>query len=280
MSSSEGGVAQDLLNRATWSRSVMEFVTEGWEDRGELAMLTDLADEFRGQALLDIGVGAGRTVPLLRLLTADYVAVDYTPEMVQLCAQRYPGIDVRHDDARTLLTVPDMSTDLVIFSANGIDAVGHSDRGKVLDAVHRVLRPGGVFAFSTLNRDGAFFGATPADAPDTWWLPGSLEPRPSAVERAHIEEGDDVTWTRAVRNWRSIRGSTDDRGDWAVAPFAAQEFALLVHFVTVSEMDRELGEHGFTMERIFPCDSSIPLTDKSSDALYFNVIARAIPADA
>lgn len=279
MNSPVGGGAQDVLNRATWSRSVMEFVTEGWEDLGELAMLTELADEFRGRSLLDIGVGAGRTVPLLRLLTADYIAVDYTPEMVQLCAQRYPGVDVRHDDARSLLSVPDASTDFVIFSANGIDAVGHSDRGKVLDAVHRVLRPGGVFAFSTLNRNGPFFGSTPADAPDTSWLPGSLVPRPPAVERANIEEGDDVAWTRAVRNWRSIRGATEDHGVWAVAPFAAQEFALLVHFVTLSEVDRELVEHGFTRERIFPCDSMSPLVDESSDALYFNVIARANRAE-
>ncbi|RNI21173.1 class I SAM-dependent methyltransferase [Flexivirga caeni] len=272
--------SQDGLNRATWARTVLEFVTEGWADRGELAMLLDLSDEFRGRSILDIGVGAGRTVPLIRLMTRDYIALDYTAEMVQLCADRYPDVDVRHDDARTLSTVPDDSIELVMFSANGIDAVGHEDRQEVLNSVHRVLRPGGVFAFSTLNRDGAFFGATPADAPDTPWVPGSLRPRSTSIEQQQASDDDDLPWIRAVRNWRRLRSRTQDHGEWAIGPFAAHEFSLLVHFITLSGARRELAERGFVLEKIYQCDDAHPLVGASTNALYFHVVARVatIPA--
>ena len=52
------------------------------------------------------------------------------------------------------MAFPDAAFDIVAFSYNGLDAVGFEDRHVVLDEVARVLAPGGVFAFSSLNRDG------------------------------------------------------------------------------------------------------------------------------
>ena len=46
---------------------------------------------------------------------------------------------------------PKITLDFVLFSFNGIDYVGHDDRARVLKQVARILRPGGIFVFSSHN---------------------------------------------------------------------------------------------------------------------------------
>ena len=46
-----------------------------------------------------------------------------------------------------------------MFSNNGIDAVDHEGRERILAEARRVLEPGGTFYYSTLNKDGPLFGA-------------------------------------------------------------------------------------------------------------------------
>src|ERR1700728_306396 len=70
----------------------------GWINVGERTAVLGLADLVRGKRILDIGVGAGRTVSLLRLLSDAYVGVDYTPGQVTACQRRYPHLDIRLAD--------------------------------------------------------------------------------------------------------------------------------------------------------------------------------------
>src|SRR5580658_6071932 len=71
----------------------------GWIDAAEKILVNRVADEVRSQPLLDIGVGGGRTAWMLRPLSAQYVAADYSPELVEVCRRQYPGLDVRECDA-------------------------------------------------------------------------------------------------------------------------------------------------------------------------------------
>jgi cyclopropane fatty-acyl-phospholipid synthase-like methyltransferase len=43
-----------------------------------------------GMAVLDIGVGGGRTSPYLAGKASRYVGIDYAPEMLQVCREKYP----------------------------------------------------------------------------------------------------------------------------------------------------------------------------------------------
>lgn len=275
----------DAVNEATWARFADEFAIEGWSDPGELATFLLIADQVRGAPILDIGVGGGRTYPLLRLLSSDYLAVDYSPQMVELCRRRHPDADVRLDDARELRTIDDGSRGLVAYSSNGIDAVDHDDRQRVLQAVHRVLSPGGIFFFSTLNKDGPLFDARPGSAPDTPWLPGSLLPRPEPVAggdaagaAAAAAQDEDPRWVRAVRNWRRLRSMTVDAGDWGLSPFAPHDYGLVTHFITVPGAVRELDEHGFDTNAVVTCDGSAPLAEgQTTTAMYVHVVARRRP---
>jgi SAM-dependent methyltransferase len=151
----------DRINRHTMSRAVLEYegiVAEGLNalERAGLELVSDVA---RNGRILDLGMGAGRTVQPLRALSDNYVGVDYTSEMVEHCRSRFPGVRFEHMDARNLAAFPAASFDLVFFSCNGVAMVDHAGRLSILAEVLRVLAPGGAFVFSTCNRNSPEFEA-------------------------------------------------------------------------------------------------------------------------
>ena len=81
----------DDTNRRTWSGVADEYAIEGWGDPGEVVALLLAADRARGRPVLDLGVGGGRTTALLRLVSSEYMGIDYTPELVDLCRDAAPG---------------------------------------------------------------------------------------------------------------------------------------------------------------------------------------------
>lgn len=111
------------------------------------------ADDIKGKRILDLGVGGGRTTSFLLELSPYYVGVDYSPKMIERCRHRFPAANLRVMDARDLSAFPDASFDFVLFSKAGIDAVGHQDRLAVLAEVHRTLKDGALFVFSSHNRN-------------------------------------------------------------------------------------------------------------------------------
>ena len=115
--------------------------------------------------LLDLGVGGGRTTAHLAPRVRRYVALDYSPAMIDAAKRRFAGFDYAFvlGDARAL-TFGDATFDVALFSHNGLDYVDHDDRLRVLAEVRRVLRPGGRFVFSTHNlaRD-ELFSAPPGE---------------------------------------------------------------------------------------------------------------------
>ena len=81
--SSEALRQMDLINRRAWSHSstVRSFrQREGWTDPGERAALESVRPDATDQPILDLGVGAGRTIPLVLPISRDYVGLDYTAE--------------------------------------------------------------------------------------------------------------------------------------------------------------------------------------------------------
>ncbi|HUQ09652.1 MAG TPA: class I SAM-dependent methyltransferase [Steroidobacteraceae bacterium] len=152
---SSEGAQIDVLNKRTMRASVQEYesiVHEGL-NRQEKAAFDNVAELARRARILDIGVGAGRTVSPLRDLGQSYLGVDYVQEMVDHCRARFPGLRFERADARDLSMFPDGSFDLVFFSCNGICMVDHPGRLAILAEARRLLSPGGVFIFSTCNRN-------------------------------------------------------------------------------------------------------------------------------
>ena len=143
----------DINQRTMRSREAVEHYSDVSEltapEQASLQMVAALA---RGRPILDIGVGVGRTVKPLLAVSSDYIGVDNSPEMIEACKARYPGVCLMFADARRMESLADESIFLAMFSCNGIGMVSHEDRLLILREVFRVLQPGGVFLFSSHNR--------------------------------------------------------------------------------------------------------------------------------
>jgi SAM-dependent methyltransferase len=105
-----------------------------------------------GMAILDMGVGGGRTTQYLSQIAGRYVGADYSEAMVDTCRKRFPDQEFRQCDARDMAEFADGEFDAVVFSANGIDYIAADEgRARCLAEVVRVLKRGGVFIFSSHN---------------------------------------------------------------------------------------------------------------------------------
>lgn len=102
-----------------------------------------------GMRVLDLGVGGGRTSPVLSHDALEYVGIDYAPAMVELCRNRFPHLRYEAMDAADLSAFGDGHFDLVVFSFNGLGClVPDESRLQCIAECKRVLKPGGVFIFS------------------------------------------------------------------------------------------------------------------------------------
>ena len=108
--------------------------------------------------ILDIGCGTGRTTfPLYQLGFQDIRGIDLTPEMIEAAQtlNKHYQINIPFEvgDA-TQLTYEDQAFDAVIFSFNGMMSIPKaSNRQKAVAEIYRVLKPNGVFIFTTHDRD-------------------------------------------------------------------------------------------------------------------------------
>ncbi|RZS86963.1 methyltransferase family protein [Motilibacter rhizosphaerae] len=223
----------------SWAVARGYEVLEGPVDAGETAALEAVEEASRGD-VLDIGVGAGRTTALLAPSARHYQGIDSSPGMLARASARFPGVELRVGDARSLDGVASGSQDLVVFSYNGIDCVAHEDRARVLAEVRRVLRPGGRFVLSTLNLDGPEYARVPR-------LERYLE-RPSSLRQAPRSAVRALRYPRAlVGYWRTAARA--QRGeDWATWPLEVHGFRFLCHFSTVDAVLRELAAAGLRVD--------------------------------
>jgi len=118
-----------------------------------------LFDEFvkPGDAVLDVGVGGGRTTPHLSRIASRYVGIDYAPEMVAACRQKFPQLEFVVADATNLAMLPDTTFDSVVMAFNGMDyLVSNDSRRQCLEEIHRVLKKDGRLIFSSHNPRAIF----------------------------------------------------------------------------------------------------------------------------
>ena len=133
--------------------AVAHYGRMSYIDPGEALTYGYVHAHARGGAILDIGVGAGRTVEALRAISADYTAIDYSEKMVAFTRARFPDSAVLWLVVCCMEAFPPARFDLVVFSCGGLDMVAADDRRRIVAEVFRVLRPGGLFVFSTHNLD-------------------------------------------------------------------------------------------------------------------------------
>jgi SAM-dependent methyltransferase len=110
-----------------------------------------------GMAILDLGVGGGRTTPYLSSIASRYVGVDYASQMIANCRKRFPRLEFQVANAADLTAFASASFDAAVMAFNGIDSVIPDEaRFSALKEIGRVLKPEGVLIFSSHNPRAVF----------------------------------------------------------------------------------------------------------------------------
>ena len=110
------------------------------------------------RSLLEIGGGPGHFAAFFRDAGLDVVMTDLSPAMVRLAQAK--GLDARVMDFLNL-DFPPAAFDAV-FALNCLLHVPSADLPRVLAAIHRVLRPGGLFFYGVYGGH-SFEGIWPED---------------------------------------------------------------------------------------------------------------------
>ena len=101
--------------------------------------------------VLDLGCGSGRVTHHLFEMGYDVVGVDPSEAMIGEATSIHPEIDFAVGDG-TDLHFQDNTFDYVLFTYYGLDYIHPEERRiRALQEIYRVLKPGGIFVFSSHN---------------------------------------------------------------------------------------------------------------------------------
>lgn len=225
----------DRINSAVFqSADITDHYPVRGLDIAESIALLRHQPAFMGRAVLDIGIGTGRTTKILASVCERYVGVDYSEPMVQYVKQTLPEIEVRVLDMRVLQPLADQSFDFVFAPNNVIDAVTHLDRLTVLSEVRRVLRPGGLFAFSSHNRRA---GSDVAQS-----IPKLNRSRNPLTQLSYWRQ-----YRQQMKNFRQLQPRFQSASEYEIHNDIGHDFSLLFYFIDHHSQRRQLTEAGFTL---------------------------------
>jgi len=256
-------MSHDVVNRATYERpKIVSLYCTGPIQCAELRILIAHREAYWGKRVLDVGCGAGRTTEFMRTLDIDYTGIDYSEGMIGQCSVRFPDAKCVQCDARDLSCFEDRSFDFVLFSNNGYDCIDHESRLRALGEINRALVDGGMFVFSSHNKDYEHARSYPR-------MEFSFDP----CRQARLI----YNYFRRWGNHRKNRRHEHFGEDYWILNDSSHLFSLLTHYISVPGEVRELAEHGFEALEAYGRDGMpLPLDvpDRKSSWIYY--VARKV----
>ena len=139
------------------ARFYVDFVDSGLRDPSGLRhrlirrFEAEIGERIRDASVLDVACGEGYLSRHFATLNPrQIVGVDLSAALIEVARQRNvsPLSTFRVDDAQRLATIADGTIDVALSQLALMDIADHR---AMFGAVHRVLKPGGTFAFSLLH---------------------------------------------------------------------------------------------------------------------------------
>jgi len=220
----------------------------------ERVLFAKLSPRLKDSKILDIGVGGGRTTRHLLEISSDYIGIDYVPQFAEETARKYPNTKICCGDATNLKDFDKDPFDFVLFSYNGIDYVPHSDRQVALDEAYRVLKPGGIFMFSSHNRDYKYFNKLPWHRDIEYtvsflrFCTYCLYHLPKHYEMKKYEIHND---------------------DYALVNDSDHRYSLLHYYISIDKQVEHLNDAGFINVEAYDKDGNLVESDRSSHWIYY-----------
>lgn len=182
-------------------------------------------------SVLDIGIGGGRTTSYLIDKCTKYTGIDYAQGFVDSVKKKYPNANIQIADARNLSNFKDKEFEIVNFSFNGIDYVGAEDRKKIFSEINRVLKPNGLFFFSTHNKDHSTFDRQPwTDKNNSFFTNLKTFIKLLPFLRRH-----------ALQKKNELRFN-----DYAIINDSAHNYSLMTFYTSPQFLKKQLQNHHFT----------------------------------
>lgn len=235
--------------------------------KAEDVILSYLSDELRDKAILDVGVGAGRTVSHLRRLTSDYTGLDYSESMLKHCAATYTGTRLLLGDARSMDIFGDEAFDAVFCCWNMLDDVNHEDRCRILREIHRILRQKGLFIFSSHNLDFKIRSA--------YKFRGliSAENPVRLIKQNAIRIG---RYLRGILNHLHNQRAEVHAADYSILNDSSHGYSLLTYYIKKQNQVRQLQGFGFEeIQMVNEGGSFITLDEECRDGWIYYVCRKA-----
>ena len=260
-------MSDDILSHSlrAWSadRVIRDYASNNGLSPDEVFLIGEAwASIVRGQ-VLDIGVGAGRTVPFLSAFAGQYTAIDYAEGMVSTCRRRYPNIKVERGDARELDFAAD-SFSFVMFSFNGIDYVHPDDRAKVLREIQRVLKPGGYFAFSSHNLNAI---RPQSQGFRIRWPAKTKNPFRFGVRLLRTAREN----VSALKNFKRLHALEFVKENIAFVNDGSHDFAYVTCYIDCGKQEQDLRDAGFEVLTIVGRDGKPISTDPRDEWISYLV---------
>ncbi len=149
---------------------------------------------YNPESIVDIGCGAGRTTfGLFESGFTHITGLDITPKMIEAAKninqEKKCSIDFILADA-TNIPFENDTFDYALFSFNGIMEIPQrKERTKAMSEIKRVLKPGGIFIFTTHDRDmEPYF--------DEFWIDEKKKWESEKQDMRLFEFGDLITQSR------------------------------------------------------------------------------------
>lgn len=226
----------------------------------ESAIFDRVRTHCYGLPILDLGVGAGRTTPHLLQLSADYLGIDYSAQMVAQCRRRFPGVHFEQADARRLDAYPAGHFAFILFSFNGLDYVPHTDRLVILRQVWRLLAKGGLFAFSTHNRRVRHI--SPFDVGRFL----TINPLKIINRVGHYVCG--------IARYHRLRRYVREELDYAIRVDGAFNYSIVTYYINIVNQVRQLQTVGFDTLALFNAEGNEILANSNDASPWVYYLTR------